>query len=487
MAMERCDVLFRNATVIDGSGAPRREADVAVRGERIAALGRLGGWRAETEIDASGRVLAPGFIDVHTHDDRLLLAEPQMTPKLSQGVTTVIGGNCGISLAPLVADRVPPPLDLLDAGGAYRYPRFADYLEELAARPAALNAALLVGHSTLRVATMDRLDRAATKTEIARMRALVTESVDAGAIGLSTGLFYAPASAAPTEEVIELCAPLRERGALYVTHMRDEADHLLESLDETFRIGREAGVPAFISHHKAAGVSNHGKTVQSLAAIEAAMRVQPVALDAYPYAASSTVLRWDMAARASKTLVTWSRAHPELAGRTLDEVAQLMDCGPEQAAARLQPAGAVYFQMSEDDVRRVLAFAPTMIGSDGLPHDVHPHPRLWGTFPRVLGHYARDEGLFTLEQAVHKMTGLSARNFGLEGRGLVAVGAYADLTLFDAARVRDAATFEHPTAPAEGIELVMVNGRIAWRDGRPSEARAGRVLRRQAERPDRAS
>ena len=487
MAAERCDVVFRNATVIDGSGAPRREADVAVRGERIAALGRLEGWRAETVIDASGRVLAPGFIDVHTHDDRLLLAEPHMTPKLSQGVTTVIGGNCGISLAPLVADRVPPPLDLLDAGGSYRYPRFADYLEELGARPAALNAALLVGHSTLRVATMDRLERAATRSEIARMRAIVAESLDAGAIGLSTGLFYAPANAAPTEEVIELCAPLRARGALYVTHMRDEAEHLLESLDETFRIGREAGVPAFISHHKAAGVANHGKTRQSLAAIEAAMRVQPVALDAYPYAASSTVLRWDMAARASKTLVTWSKPHPEFAGKTLDEAARAMGCTPEQAAAKLQPAGAVYFQMSEEDVRRVLAFAPTMIGSDGLPHDVHPHPRLWGTFPRVLGHYARDEGLFTLEQAVHKMTGLSARNFGLAGRGLVAPGAFADLTLFDAARIRDAASFERPATPAEGIELVMVNGQIAWRDGRPTDARAGRVLRRQAERLDRAS
>jgi len=482
MAGESCDVLFRNAILIDGSGAPRREADVAVRGERITALGRLERWRAESEIDASGRVLAPGFIDVHTHDDRLLLAEPQMTPKLSQGVTTVIGGNCGISLAPLVAERVPPPLDLLDAGGSYRFPRFADYLEELGARPAALNAALLVGHSTLRVATMDRLDRAASAAEIARMRALAAESLDAGAIGISSGLFYAPANAAPTEEVIEVCAPLHARGGIYVTHMRDEADHLLASLEETFRIGREAGVPAFISHHKAAGVKNHGKTRQSLAAIEAAMRAQPVALDAYPYAASSTVLRWDMAARASKTLVTWSRAHPELAGRTLDEVARLMGCTPEEAAARLQPAGAVYFQMSEDDVRRVLAFAPTMIGSDGLPHDVHPHPRLWGTFPRVLGHYARDEGLFTLEQAVHKMTGLSARNFGLDGRGLIVPGAFADLTLFDAAQVRDAATFEHPARPAEGIELVMVNGQVAWRDGRPSGARAGRVLRRRAPR-----
>ena len=487
MAGENCDLLFRNAILIDGSGAPRREADVAVCGERITALGRLDGWRTEREIDASGLVLAPGFIDVHTHDDRLLLAEPLMTPKLSQGVTTVIGGNCGISLAPLVAERVPPPLDLLDAGGSYRYPRFADYLEELGARPAAVNAALLVGHSTLRVATMDRLDRAATKSEIARMRTIVAQSLDAGAIGLSTGLFYAPANAAPTEEVIELCAPLHERGALYVTHMRDEADHLLESLEETFRIGREAGAPAFISHHKAAGVANHGKTRQSLAAIEAAMRAQPVGLDAYPYVASSTVLRWDMAERASKTLVAWSKPHPELAGQALDEVARAMGCAQKEAAARLQPAGAVYFMMSEEDVRRVLAFEHTMIGSDGLPHDIHPHPRLWGTFPRVLGHYARDEGLFTLEQAVHKMTGLSARNFGLEGRGLIVPGAYADLTLFDPARVRDAATFEHPATAAEGIELVTVNGKVAWRDGRPSGARAGRVLRRQAGGRDRAS
>ena len=480
MALEHCDVLFRNAVVIDGTGAPRRAAQVAIRGERIAALGALEGWRAETEIDLGGKVLAPGFIDVHTHDDRLLLADPAMTPKVSQGVTTVIGGNCGVSLAPLVADRVPPPLDLIDAGGSYRYPRFADYLEELGGQRAAVNAALLVGHSTLRVATMDKLDRAATAAEIKRMQHIAAESLDAGAIGISTGLFYAPANAAPTEEVIAVCEPLRKRSALYVTHMRDEGEHLLDSLAETFRIGREAHAQVCISHHKAAGVANHGNTRASLLAIEAAMKTQRVVLDAYPYIASSTVLRWDMAERASKTLVTWSKAHPEFAGKPLDEVARAMGCSEKDAAARLQPAGAVYFMMSEEDVRRVLAYPHTMIGSDGLPHDVHPHPRLWGTFPRVLGHYARDVGLFSLEQAVHKMTGLSARNFGLQDRGLIAPGAFADLTAFDPKTVRDAASFDSPTTPAEGIEMVMVNGRFVWREGCATGERPGRVLRRRA-------
>jgi N-acyl-D-amino-acid deacylase len=262
--------------------------------------------------------------------------------------------------------------------------------------------------------------------------------------------------------------------------MRDEGDHVLDSLEETFRIGREAGAPVVISHHKAAGASNHGRTRETLPAIEAAMRTQSVGLDAYPYVASSTILRWDMAERAAKTLVTWSTPHPELAGRPLDEIAREMGCGAEEAALRLQPAGAVYFMMSEEDVRRVLAFPHTMIGSDGLPHDVHPHPRLWGTFPRVLGHYCREVGLFGLEQAVHKMTGLSARTFGLAGRGVLEPDAFADVTVFDPERVIDTATFERPATPAAGIALVLVNGKPVWRDGRATGARPGRVLRRAA-------
>ncbi len=213
--MQRCDTIIRNGTVIDGSGAPRAPGDVAIAGDRIAAVGRLDGWRAEAELDASGHVVAPGFIDVHTHDDRLLLALPEMTPKVSQGVTTVIAGNCGISLAPLVAERAPPPLDLIGGEDGFRYARFADYLEELAARPAAVNAAAMVGHMTLRIGTMDRLDRSATPSEIGRMRDLVAASLDAGAIGFSTGLAYGPSNRAPTEEVIALCAPLAERVRRY--------------------------------------------------------------------------------------------------------------------------------------------------------------------------------------------------------------------------------------------------------------------------------
>lgn len=475
----RCDLLIRNAAIIDGTGAERATGDVAIAGDRIAAVGRLEDWRAAQEIDASGLVAAPGFIDAHTHDDRLLLSAPDMAAKVSQGVTTVVIGNCGISLAPLVTDRAPPPLDLIDDGGWFRFARFADFVEEVTAKPAAVNAACLVGHTTLRVGTLDRLDRPATRPEIARMRALAADSLDAGAIGISTGLFYAPAFNAPTEEVIAVCEPLAARRGLYVTHMRDEAEHVLDSLDETFRIGREAKAPVVVSHHKVAGVANHGRSRETLPKIAAAMRRQPVGLDAYPYVASSTVLRTDMVERAAKVLVTWSKARPDLAGLELADIARRMNCSPTEAAAKLQPAGAVYFMMAEEDVRRILSFPATMIGSDGLPHDRHPHPRLWGTFPRVLGHYAREIGLFSLETAVHKMTGLTAARFGLTGRGVLQPGAFADLVLFDPATVIDRASFEQPMTPAAGIRTVFVNGRAVWNDGGPTGARPGRILHRQ--------
>jgi N-acyl-D-amino-acid deacylase len=476
--MPSCDTIIRNATIIDGTRAPRFAGDLAIRGDRIAALGRLDGWTAPREVDATGLVAAPGFIDAHTHDDLLLLSDPSVKPKASQGVTTVIAGNCGVSLAPLVADAPPPPFDLIAAPKDFKYRRFGEYLEDLDAHPAALNAACLVGHSTLRAAAMDRLDRAASDTEIAAMRAVAVESVSDGAIGLSTGLYYAPANAAPTSEVIEICRPLRALGALYVTHMRDEAEGIIASLDETFAIGREAGIGAIVSHHKCAGLKNHGRSVETLPHIERAMARQPIALDCYPYAASSTVLRPDAVARSSKVIVTWSKARPDFAGMELTEIAGLMGCDVAQAVQRLQPAGAIYFQMSEEDVRRILAFPPTMIGSDGVPHDAHPHPRLWGTFPRVLGHYCRDEKLFDLETAIHKMTGLTARNFGLKDRGTLRPGGFADVTLFDPATVADRATFKEPTTPSAGIALVMVNGTPVWENGRATGALPGRALRR---------
>ena len=474
--MAHYDLIIRGATVIDGTRAPRYQADIAVGGGRIAAIGRMDADDAEVEIDGSGRVAAPGFIDSHTHDDRLMLSAPEMTAKVSQGVTTVIAGNCGISLAPApngMRAPITPPLDIVDdEGGWFRFRTFAEYVDQLDSTPAATNCALLVGHTMLRVQTMDNVDRPARPAEIRRMREMTDEALAAGAVGVSTGLYYEPAAAAPTDEVIEVCRPLSERNGLYVTHMRSEGDNILSSLEETFRIGRELAVPVVISHHKVAGSPNHGRSKETLALIEARMKSQPIALDCYPYCASSTILSASRVAVASKTLVTWSKTHPEVAGMDLKDIAIPLD--------QLLPAGAIYFSMDEADVQRILAFEHTMIGSDGLPHDAAPHPRLWGTFPRVLGHYARGLGLFPLETAVYKMTGLTARTFGLKDRGVLRSGMAADITIFDAGEVDEAGTFAKPIQPAKGIDTVIVNGAVVWRDGQSSGARPGKVLKRGA-------
>jgi N-acyl-D-amino-acid deacylase len=474
------DYILRGGEVIDGSGGPRFRADVAIAGDRIAEVGAVGKITGAREIDVSGKVVAPGFVDVHTHDDRALFATPEMAAKASQGVTTVVTGNCGISLAPLTIDHAPPPpLDLIGDAADYRYGRFADYLAALDHTPAAVNAACLVGHSTLRVGTMAALDRPAEPGELTRMQERLQEALDAGAVGLSSGLAYAPAEHAPPAEIEALAALLRPAGALYTTHMRNEGDRVLDSLEESFAVGRAAGVPVVISHHKTIGRANFGRTVATLPVIAAAIAQQQVGLDAYPYIASSTVLSAGQAERASKVLVTWSKSAPEQAGRELAAIAADWGVSVSEAVDRLQPAGAIYWTMDEPDVQRVLSFPYTMIGSDGLPHDFHPHPRLWGTFPRVLGHYCRDLGLFGLEEAVRRMTGLPAARFGLGGRGAIAAGAYADITVFDPVTVIDRATFEQPITPAAGIEHVFVNGRPVWAEGKPTGDRPGRALRRQ--------
>lgn len=477
---EMVDLLVRNARLIDGSGGPSQQGDLAVADDRIVAMGDLSKLKGAVEIDAGGKALAPGFIDVHTHDDRAVLSDPAMTCKVSQGVTTVVTGNCGVSLAPLrLEQRPPPPLDLISEDPAGFYGDFTDYLAALDAEPPALNALCQVGHSSLRAGAMDALDRPATPGEIKVMRGRLEQSLAAGAIGLSTGLFYRPAAAAPTEEVIELARALHQAKALHTTHMRDESEHIVQSLEETFRIGRDAKVPILISHHKCSGQANYGRSVETLALIEAARAEQSLGLDAYPYVAGSTILDSDRLMDASKVIVTWSKAQPEAAGRDLAELANEMGLSLPEAADALSPAGGIFFSMDEADVQRILAFPGTMIGSDGLPHDEFPHPRLWGTFPRVLGHYARDEGLFPLEVAVHKMTGLSAARFGLTDRGVLQRGAYADLVLFDPETVIDRATFEQPMQPAAGIELVLVNGRAVWRDGATTGDRPGRAVRLQ--------
>jgi N-acyl-D-amino-acid deacylase len=480
--MSPFDVLIRNASIVDGTGAPGYPGDIGIRCGRIERIGDLSASSGKTEIDLQGRIAAPGFIDAHTHDDRLMLSHPEMAPKVSQGITTVVAGNCGISLAPMargIPQPVTPPLNLLDdEGGWFRFPSFASYVKELRGKPAATNCALLVGHTTLRVGILDDLQKAATSAQIEQMRAMVEEALEAGAIGVSTGLFYEPAVAAPTEEVIETCRPLKDHGGIYCTHMRDEEDGVIDSLAETFRIGREVGVPVVVSHLKVVGPANHGRSGEALAFIREHMGRQSICMDCYPYTAGSTVLSAHRAASSSRVIVSWSKTLPQYAGRDLDDVAREMGVDQAEAIRRLLPAGGIYFRLDEADVQRILADDNVMIGSDGLPHDASPHPRLWGTFPRVLGHYGRGLGLFTLEKAVHKMTGLTAKNFGLKDRGVLREGAYADLALFDANTVDEAATYEKPIAPARGIEAVIVNGAVVWRDGQPTAARPGRVLHR---------
>ncbi len=449
-------------------------------GGRIAAIGDLAGHTAERTLDATDRIVAPGFIDAHTHDDQAVLSQATMPFKISQGVTTVIAGNCGISAAPLRADMdLPMPLSLIDAPAEGRFTTFAAYLDALRSAPSSVNVAAMVGHSTLRAVTMPALDRAASAEEIAAMQALVEEAMQAGAIGLSTGTFYPPAAKATTEEIIAVCRPLSARKALYVTHMRDESDHVMQSLEETFRIGRELDVPVVVSHHKVQNTANFGRSQVTLPFIRETMRHQCVSLDCYPYTAGSTMIRADRGMLEGRVLISASQPHPECAGRDLDDIAREWGVPKDEAARRLQPGSAVYFLMDENDVQRILAFDETMIGSDGIPVGESPHPRLWGTFPRVLGHYCREIGLFPLETAVWKMTGLTARNFGLHQRGTLAVGHHADIAIFDAATVRDAASYETPTRPAEGIDTVIVNGAITWRHGTHSGARNGQVITRQ--------
>jgi N-acyl-D-amino-acid deacylase len=478
----RCDLVIRDATVFDGLGTPRFEADVAVTRDRIVAVGDLGNYEADRDVDADGLALAPGFIDAHTHDDRAVLCGPAcMLCKMSQGVTTVVVGNCGISLSPVrMKTRPAPPLDLLGGEEWYTFGSFAEYAERLARDPSPVNTYALIGHMSLRVEAMQGdTQRAATDREAARMQIRLKEALAQGASGFSTGLYYPPNMMAPTDEVIAVAEALRAAGGIYVTHMRDEANDVLKSIEETLKIGRSVNAPVVISHHKCAMPENFGRSVETLPVIDAGAAGQTVDFDVYPYAAGSTVLMPQRVRPDVPAQITWSVPHPEFAGRMLADIAMEWQLGLKEAAERLTPAGGIFFQMDEADVQRIMAHRLSMIGSDGLPHDSYPHPRLWGTFPRVLGHYARDLGLFSLEEAVRKMTGHTARVFGMVDRGVIREGAFADLALFDPATVRDASTYDAPTRPAEGIVETWVNGQSAYvfGDG-ATAARAGRLVTR---------
>ncbi|SAK89895.1 N-acyl-D-amino-acid deacylase [Caballeronia catudaia] len=471
-------LIIRNGEVIDGTGNARFTADVGVSDGRIEALGDLSLASADGVIDAAGKIVAPGFIDSHTHDDAFVLTHPDVTPKVVQGVTTVIAGNCGISLAPLRADAIPQPLDLLGVPARFAYDSFAAYLDALDEAPAAVNVAALVGHSTLRVRHMNDLSREATGEERGRMAADVEEAMKAGAFGVSSGTFYPPAAAASTQELIDVCEPLTRYPGVFATHLRDETANIVPSMEEAFAIGQAVGANLVLSHHKVAGKENHGRSTETLALIDARSARQPLCLDCHPYPATSTMLRADRIRQSSHVMLAWSTKRPELAGKDFTDILPLYGGSIEAAIEGLTPAGAIYFVMDEQDVRRIFRHEKTMVGSDGLPNDTAPHPRLWGTFPRVLGHYSRELKLFPLETAVRKMTGLTAEQFGLEGRGHVAQGNFADLVVFDPDEVIDRATFDAPKLAPKGIEHVIVNGVPVIAHGAPTGARPGRALRR---------
>jgi N-acyl-D-amino-acid deacylase len=505
-ANEPYDLLITGGTVVDGTGAPGYRADVAVRGDRIVRVSRepLPAASAGRVIDATGRVVAPGFIDLHAHLEPLLEL-PGAESHVRQGVTTALGGPDGGSPWPL-----------------------GPYLDSARAAGVGMNVALLVGHNTLRREVMGMADRAPTPAELERMRAMVARALGEGAFGLSTGLKYLPGAYSRTDEVIALARAAADSGGIYTSHLREEGLGLFEGVGEAIRIGREAGIPVVLTHHKAVGKPMWGASVRTVAMVDSARAAGvDVMMDQYPYTATHTgigvlVPAWASAggdsafARRLRTpalrdsivrgivfnilndrgggdlrriqfsRVPWMEA---LEGKTLHDWATQRGMEPtprsgaELVIEALQKGGAnaIYHVLDEGDVERILRHPWTAVASDGRLNrlgDGHPHPRAYGTFPRVLGHYVRTQRVLPLEEAVRKMTSLPAMRLGLRTRGRVAEGMHADLVVFDPATVSDRATFEAPHQYPVGIDHVIVNGTPVVDAGRFTDARAGRVLRR---------
>ena len=475
----KADIIIQGGLVIDGTGAARRVANVAVTSNRITGVGPLAEWEADHKIDASGKVVSPGFIDCHTHHDEVVLSDPEMACSINQGVTTIINGNCGFSIAPLTATgALPQPLALILSRdpNAPRFKRFSDYQARLRDVPPTVNTACLIGHGTLRINEVSDLNRPADKAETLAMCRALDQALDEGGIGVSTGPFYPPAQAAPTEELIEMARVAQSHGKLYVTHMRDEGDQGIEALEETFLIGREARCGVHISHHKCAGLANHGQSMVTLPMIDAAKKLQDVGLDTTPWTASSTMLNSGRHRQATRVIVAESEPYPELSGHDLADIADDWGVGLDAAVERLLPATGIFFIMDENDVQRIISYPETLVSSDAIARGSHPHPRTWGTFPRVLGRYARDLGVLTLENAVARMTSMPADRFGLKNRGRITPGAFADLVIFDPETIREGATYENPMQCSIGIEYVLVNGSMVWQEGRATQNRPGCVL-----------
>ncbi|MBT8398284.1 MAG: D-aminoacylase [Gemmatimonadetes bacterium] len=522
---ETPDLVLRGGTVFDGTGAPGVEADVAVVGDRIQAIGRVPEQGA-MEIDLTGQAVAPGFIDIHTHADRPLLDVPMARHRVLQGITLEVGGQCGGSPGPSseaaaqaarerYRKRYGVEVDLRELGGFFRA------LEEI---PPTVNAASMVGHGTVRGLIVGNENRPATPHELAEMRRLVAGAMAQGAVGFSTGLEYTPSGFAPKEELVELAKALRGTGFPYASHMRNEDDGVLAAVEEALHVGRVAGVPVQISHLKAQGERNWWKAPVILDLLEEAREAGvDVHFDRYPYVAYSTGLSnlFPAAARAGGSgafvgrlqdpeerpaleaycrdkiaqLGSWDSVQISstrraenawMRGKRLGEVARELREDPFDLTVRLLveeggSVGMIGFGMSEENTALMLSHPLGMICSDGSVYSPSssgsPHPRSFGTFPRVLGHYVRDEGVMPLETAIHKMTGMSAKKIQLVDRGVLRPGAYADLVAFDPATVGDGATFAEPRRPPTGISLVVVNGAVTVREGGLTGERAGRPVR----------
>lgn len=524
--------LFRGATLVDGSGNPPRQGDVAVAGGRIAAIGTRLAFPVAKVVDAGGLVLAPGFIDIHSHTDMTLFRYPVAESKVFQGVTCEVVGNCGLGMFPVADGRTRELADLLALhdfqlpGGGLPWHDFASWADHVNRDGLGVHVAPLVGNAPLRVAAMGMADRPPTPAEMERMRQLLDEALRQGAWGMSSGLIYPPGSYAATAELVTLARTLTAAGALYASHIRNEGEGLMTALDEAIAIGRESGARVQVSHLKAMGRSNRGRSVEALARLAAARAAGvDVGADQYPYAASATTLtavvpQWahdggvaallqrlrdpDLRERLTAEIdreidaregavgimvAVSSERNRGLSGLTIARIAAGWRCSPAQAVLRLLveedgAVGAIFFSMAEEDVEAILADPRVAVGSDG--HGLNAaqaageatHPRSYGTFPRVLGRYVRDKGLFSLESAVFKMTALPASRLGFTDRGVVQSGWAADLVLFDPGAVGDPADYTDPHRYATGMVHVLVAGEPVIWNGALTGRRPGRVLRK---------